>query len=210
MSFPKTFLPFPKTWLPLNEVSLSCRGLGTRWRSSGGVIVISYSDSRHHWVSRWLRARLRATPGRVLCEVWGFWMPPRGLSLWLCSRLLFLWKSAFLPFLGPAGSEEHLVGNCQLWSRWQPSAESSRQMSWCNPRARCGAAGGTWLGPRRHCSPIRPDDQPQIVSQTEQGYSVSHPGAPWETSASRRTTPSIWKSIHAPEGQPRPGARWFN
>lgn len=124
-------------------------------------------------------------------------MPPRGLSLSLCSRLLFLRKRAFLPFLGPAGSEEHLVGNCQLCSRWQLSADDSHQTSWCNHTAWCGTTGGTWLWPRRHCSPIRPNDQPQMVSQTEQDYSVSHSGAPWETSASREPHPTFGnQSMH--------------
>lgn len=129
-------------------------------------------------------------------------MPPRGLSLSLCSLLLFLRKSAFPPFLGAAGSEEHLVGNCQLCSRWRLSAEGSHRTSWCNHAAQCSTTDGTWLGPRRHCSPIRPNDQPQMVSQTEQGYSFSHPGAPWETSASRQPHPTFGNQSMLYKGNP--------
>lgn len=130
-------------------------------------------------------------------------MPPRGLSLLLCSQLLFHRKSAFPPFIGPTGSEEYLVGTRQLCSCWQPSAEGwLHPTSRCNHTAQCGATGGTWLGPGRFHSPIRPNDQPQMVSQTEQGYSVSHPGALWETSASREPHATFGNQSMHQKGNP--------
>lgn len=104
----------------------------------GGVIVIGSNDSRPLRMSRWRRTRLCAAPARVLCEVWSFWVPPRGLSLSLCSLRLFLGKSAFPPFLGPAGGREHLVGPGQLCSRGQRSAEGSRWTGRWNHAEGCG------------------------------------------------------------------------
>lgn len=102
------------------------------------------------------------------------------------------------------------MGTCQLCSPWQLSAEGSHETSQRNHTAQCGTTGGTWLGPRRHCHPIRPNDQPQLVSQTEPGYFASYPGAPWETSASREPHPMFGnQSVHQKDN-PGPGILWFN
>lgn len=162
------------------------------------MIVISCCDK----VYQPLRARLRTIQGKTLSEFWGFWMPPRGLSLLLCSWLLFLRKSAFLPFLGLVGSKEHLVGNCQLCSCWQLSAEGSLQTSRCNHMAWHGTTRGSWPGPGKHCSPIRPSGQPQMVSQSKQGYSLFYPGAPWDTSTSRQPHSAFGNQSTHQKGNP--------
>lgn len=147
--------------------------------------------------SRWGRTRLCTAPARVSCEVRSFWMPPRGLSLSLCSLQLFLRKSAFPPFLGPAGGEEHLVGSCQLCSRGQ---RSSRWMGRWNHAEGCRSTSGTWLGPSW---------APSHLMVIPRGcLTLSFPS--WNSIRLQRTTSNVWKSTHVPEGWAGPGLLWLN
>lgn len=120
------------------------------------------------------------TPGpgeEFLREVRSFWMPPRGLSLSLCSLRLFLRKSAFPPFLDPAGGEEHPVGSCRLFSRGQSSAEGSRWMwMWMtvDPSEGCKTTSGTWLVAQE---PLQ-SHHTSWPASAGVSHSLFHPGAP--------------------------------